>query len=68
MIVLIATVVMLPIGIQSLDQAIKISHGVGSMETFSALIRRERIFGAISIVLALLSILIATLKPRLGQS
>jgi Predicted integral membrane protein (DUF2269) len=68
LIVLIATFVMLPVGIQSLDQAIMLRRGVGSMETFSALIQRERIFGAISIVLALLSILIVTLKPRLGQS
>jgi hypothetical protein len=68
LIVLIAAFVMRPVGIRSLDQAIKISHGAGSMATFSALIRRERIFGAITIVLALLSILIVTLKPRLGQS
>jgi predicted secreted protein len=68
LIVLIAAFVMLPVGIRSLDQAIKLSHGVGSMETFSALIGRERIFGAITIVLALSSILIVTLKPRLGQS
>jgi predicted secreted protein len=68
LIVLIAAFVMLPVGIRSLDQAIKISHGVGSMETFSVLIGRERIFGAITIVLALSSILIVTLKPRLGQS
>jgi len=66
LIVLIAAFVMLPVGIQSLDQAIKISHGVGSMETFSGLIGKERIFGAITIVLALSSILIVTLKPRLG--
>jgi hypothetical protein len=68
LIVLIAAFVMLPIGVQSLDQAVKIRHGVGSIETISALIGRERVFGAISIVLALLSILIVTLKPRLGQS
>ncbi len=68
LIVFIAAFVMLPVGTQSLDQAVMMRHGVGSMETFSALIRRERIFGAISIVLALLSILIVTLKPRLGQS
>jgi hypothetical protein len=67
LIVPIAAFVMLPVGIQALDQAIKISHGVGSMETFSVLIGRERIFGAIIIVLALLSIFIVALKPRLGQ-
>ena len=68
LIVLIAAFVMLPVGIQSLNQAIKISHGVGSMETFSALIGRERIFGAITIVLGVVSILMVTLKPRLARS
>jgi hypothetical protein len=38
------------------------------MATFSGLIRKERVFGAINIILALVSILIVTLKPRLGKS
>lgn len=67
LIVLITAFVMLPVGIQSLDQAIEISHGIGSMASFSALIARERIFGAINIILALLSIFIVTLKARLGR-
>jgi predicted secreted protein len=68
LILLITVFVMLPLGIQSLDQAIKISRGTGSMASFSALIARERGFGAINIVLAVLSIFIVALKPRLGQS
>lgn len=68
LIVLNSALVMVPVGIRSLDQAIQISHGSGSMETFSALIGQERVFGAINILLALASIFIATLKPRLGQS
>jgi hypothetical protein len=67
-IVLIAALVMVPVGIQSLDQAIEISHGTGSMATFSALLGKERVFGAITIILALISILIVTLKPRLGKA
>lgn len=68
LIVLIAALVMVPVGIQSLDQAIDISHGTGSMAIFSALVGKERVFGAISIILTLISILIVTLKPRLGKS
>lgn len=68
LIVVIAGLVMVPVGIQSLDQAIDLSRGAGSLAIFSGLVGKERIFGAISIVLALLSILIATLKPRLGKS
>jgi hypothetical protein len=68
LIVLIVALVMVPAGIQSLDQAIDLSHGTGSTATFSGLIRKERVFGAINIILALVSILIVTLKPRLGKS
>jgi hypothetical protein len=68
LIVLITALVMVPVGIQSLGQAIDLSHGTGSMATFSGLLRKERVFGAINMILALVSILIVTLKPRLEKS
>ncbi len=68
LIVLIAAIVILSVGIQSLDQAMKMSHRVGSMDIFSPLDWTQRVIGAISIVLARLFIRIVMLRPRLGQS
>jgi hypothetical protein len=38
------------------------------MEAFAALAGRERMFGAANLVLALVTIFVATLKPGLGRS
>jgi hypothetical protein len=63
-----AALILVPVGGDLLDVASKIIQGVGSLETFAALAGRERLFGAVNLVLAVATIFVAVLKPALGQS
>jgi hypothetical protein len=67
-IILNAAFILVPAGGDLLDVVSEISRGNQSMAVFNALETREAIFGAVNVLLALLGIFIATLKPRLGQS
>ncbi len=67
LILLNATLVLVPVGDDLLDVVSKIARGAPSIEDFVALARRERMFGATNVVLALATIFVAVLKPTLGQ-
>ena len=66
-IILNAVFIMVPVGGDHLALVSEIDRGNQSMDVFNALKTREAIFGAVNVLLALFSIFIATLKPRLGQ-
>jgi hypothetical protein len=68
MILLNAAFILVPVGGDLLDVAWKIIQGGGSIEAFASLSGRERMFGALNLVLAVVTIFVAVLKPRLGQS
>lgn len=68
LIALNAALVLVPVGGNLLDVAVEIIRGSKSMEAFNALKDREAMFGAVNLVLALVTIFLATLKPALGQS
>jgi hypothetical protein len=68
LILLNATLILVAIGGDLLDSASEIVRGSGSMEAFRALTGRERMFGPINLVLALVTIFVAVLRPGLGQS
>lgn len=68
LIILNAAFVLVPAGVRLLDVAPEIIAGGGSMETFNAIKNRETMFGAVNLLLALVTIFLATLKPALGQS
>jgi hypothetical protein len=68
LILLNAVLILVPVGGDLLDVASKIVQGSGSTEAFAALAVRERLFGAVNLVLALVTIFVAVLKPALGQS
>jgi hypothetical protein len=68
LILLNAAFILVPVGGDLLDLASKIIQGSGSIEAFAMLAGRERTFGAANLVLALVTIFIAVLKPALGQS
>jgi hypothetical protein len=61
-------VILVPVGGDLLDAASEIIQGRGSMEAFTALAGRERMFGAANLLLALVTIFISVLKPALWQS
>jgi hypothetical protein len=67
LILLNAALILVPIGGDLLDVASEIIQGRGSMEAFAALTGRERLFGAANLLLALVTIFIAVLKPALWQ-
>jgi hypothetical protein len=67
LILLNAAVVLVPVGGDLLDVALKIMQGHASLDDFMALSRRESTFGAANLVLSLITIF-AVLKPALGQS
>jgi hypothetical protein len=56
------------IGGHLLDVASEIIQGSGSMEAFVSLSGREHMFGALNLVLAVVTMFVAVLKPGLGQS
>ena len=60
--------ILVPVGGDLLDVASKIIQGSGSLEAVEALAGRERMFGGLNVVLALITVFVATLKPALGQS
>lgn len=68
LILLNAAFVLVPVGGELLDAASMIIQGSGSLEAFEALAGRERMFGALNLVLALATIFVAALKPALTQS
>jgi hypothetical protein len=68
LILLNAAFVLVPVGGELLDVALKVTQGSGSLEAFEVLAGRERMFGALNLILALASIFVAALKPALGQS
>jgi hypothetical protein len=68
LILLNAAFILVPVGGDLLDLASKIIQGSESIEAFAMLAGRERTFGAANLVLALVTIFIAVLKPALGQS
>jgi hypothetical protein len=68
LILLNAALILVPVGGDLLDVASKIIQGHGSMEGFTALAGRERMFGAANLLLALVTTFIAVLKPALWQS
>jgi hypothetical protein len=67
LILLNAALILVPIGGDLLDVASEIIQGRGSMEAFASLTGRERLFGAANLLLALVTIFIAVLKPALWQ-
>jgi hypothetical protein len=68
LIILNAAFVLVPAGVSLLDVAAEMIRGGGSMETFNAIKNREAMFGAANLVLALVTIFLATLKPAFGRS
>jgi hypothetical protein len=68
LILLNAALILVPAGGDLVDMASKIIQGSGSIEAFATLARRERMFGAANLVLAVATIFVAVLKPALGQS
>jgi len=67
-ILLNAAFVLVPLGADLLELAPEITDGTRPPERFMALARRESLFGAVNVVLALATLLVAVLKPGLGQS
>lgn len=68
LIILNAALVLLPGGSGLLDEASRIVAGGGSLESFAALSGRERMFGAANLMLALVTIFVAVLKPAFGRA
>jgi hypothetical protein len=68
LILLNAAFILVPVGRHLLDAAWKIIQSGGSKEAFVSLSGRERMFGALNLVLAVVTIFVAVLKPGLGQS
>lgn len=68
LILLNAALILVPVGGDLLDLASEIIRGSGSIEAFRALAGRERMFGAVNLVLALVTVFVAVLRPGLGQS
>ena len=68
LILLNAAFFLVPVGGHLLDVAWKIIQGGGSTDAFASLSGRERMFGALNLVLAVVTVFVAVLKPRLGQS
>lgn len=67
LVVINAAVVLVPVGGALVEVAKQIVQGAGSMDAFAALTRREHLFGATNLFLALAAIFVAVLKPALGQ-
>jgi hypothetical protein len=67
LILLNAALFLVPVGGDLLDAASEIAKGSGSRETFAALAGRERTFGPVNLILALVTIFVAVLRPALGQ-
>jgi hypothetical protein len=63
-----AAFILVPVGGHLLDVASEIIQGSGSTEAFVLLSGREHMFGALNLVLAVVTIFVAVLKPGLGQS
>jgi hypothetical protein len=68
LVLLNAGLILVPIGGDLLDVASKIVQGSASLEDFAAPKGRESVFGAVNLMLALVTIFVAVLKPALGQS
>jgi hypothetical protein len=67
LIMLNAALVLVPVGGDLLDAASEIAKGSGSRETFAALTGRERTLGPVNLILALVTVFVAVLRPALGQ-
>jgi hypothetical protein len=68
LILLNAAIVLVPVGIDLLDVASKIMEGRASLDDFAAFSRWESTFGAANLVLSLMTVFVAVLKPAFGQS
>jgi hypothetical protein len=67
LIVLNAALILVPGGSALLGVASEMAQGGGSSASFAALSARERMFGAANLVLVLITVFIAVLKPGLGR-
>jgi hypothetical protein len=68
LILLNAAFILVPVGSDLRHLASEIVQGSGSIGAFGALIGRETMFGAFNLVLAVVTLFLAVLKPGLGQS
>jgi hypothetical protein len=68
LILLNAAVILVPGGNDLIRLASQIMQGQASLDDFAALARRESMFGAANLVLTLVTIFVAVLKPAFGQS
>ena len=67
LVILNAVFILLPVGTEILEASQNIVMGVGSMEDFYQLKNREAIFGALNIILCLILVSLAVVKPKLGE-
>jgi Predicted integral membrane protein (DUF2269) len=67
LIILNVAFILVPVGGQLLELASQIDAGTELPATFMALARRESMFGAFNLILALVTIFVAVLKPGLGR-
>jgi hypothetical protein len=68
LIILNAALVLVPVGGELLRGEAAIIEGSGSLESFKAIQVREITFGAINLILALITVFIAVSKPALGKT
>lgn len=67
LIVLNAAIVLVPVGAELLATAASVADGIAGRPAMAAAETREAAFGAVNVVLALATIFLAVLKPRLGR-
>lgn len=63
-----ALVVLVPLGQELVAAASRGAGGIWPPEGFAALEAREAAFGAVNVLLCLAALLVAVVKPRLGQA
>lgn len=68
LIVLNGVFVLYPLGSGLSAAATQLVEGTWSLARFDAVAARERIFGSVNVILALVTVLVAVLKPRLGAA
>ena len=67
LVILNAVFILLPVGTEILEASQNIVMGVGSMADFYQLKNSEAIFGALNIILCLILVSLAVVKPKLGE-
>ena len=68
LIVLNAAIVMVPVGAELLATAASVADGAADRDAMASAEIREAAFGAVNVVLALVTIFLAVLKPRFGRA